>query len=115
MPRGVYPRKRKLKELPKGFKVKKEKRIFLIAGAAPKSVVNHPSHYQSGNGLEAIDVIEAFKLDFHLGNSVKYILRSGKKENEVQDLKKAVWYLSRYLKNVHNLELSVSKGSVTAK
>ena len=59
--------------------------------------VDHPSHYQSKSGLEAIDVIEAFNLDFHLGNAVKYILRAGKKDNELQDLEKAMWYLARHI------------------
>lgn len=61
--------------------------------------VNHPKHYQSKTGLEAIDVIEAFNLDFCLGNVVKYILRCGHKDNEVQELKKAKWYLEREIKN----------------
>ena len=59
--------------------------------------VNHPSHYCSDSGLEAIHVIEAFGLNFHLGNAVKYILMAGKKDNEIQDLRKALWYLSRQL------------------
>ena len=56
--------------------------------------VNHPTHYQ-GNKFEVIDIIEDFKLDFELGNSIKYILRAGKKGNYVEDLKKAIWYLQR--------------------
>jgi hypothetical protein len=56
--------------------------------------VNHPDHYKSG-GMEAIDVIEAFDLGFHLGNAVKYILRTGKKDDPVQELKKARWYIDR--------------------
>ena len=38
-----------------------------------------PEHYQSNTNLEAIDVIEAFDLNFHRGNVVKYVLRAGKK------------------------------------
>lgn len=56
--------------------------------------VNSPSHYR-GNGMEAIDVIEAFKLDYYLGNVVKYVLRSGKKGERAEDLSKAIWYLKR--------------------
>ena len=56
--------------------------------------VNHHSHYQ-GNGLEVIQVIEAFDLNFNLGNAIKYILRAGKKENLQEGLKKAIWYLNR--------------------
>lgn len=57
--------------------------------------VNHPAHYKSDNGLEAIDVIEGFGLGFHLGNVVKYILRAGRKDHLIQDLRKARWYLDR--------------------
>lgn len=60
--------------------------------------VDHPTHYQ-GKGLEAIDVIEAFELGFSLGNAVKYILRAGKKGDKKEDLKKAIWYLQREIKN----------------
>ncbi len=56
--------------------------------------VNNPSHYQSNN-MEAIDVIEAFQLGFNLGNCIKYILRAGKKDDRLTDLKKAMWYLNR--------------------
>lgn len=60
------------------------------------SAVDHPSHYGGAeNPYEAIKVIEACGLDFHLGNVVKYILRSDKKGAEVEDLRKAVWYLNR--------------------
>ena len=56
--------------------------------------VNYPSHYTRG-GIETIDAIEAWGLDYHLGNAVKYISRAGHKDNELQDLKKARWYLDR--------------------
>ncbi len=59
-----------------------------------KELVNSPDHYKS-SGMEAIDVIEAFNLGFNLGNTVKYILRCGKKDSELQELKKAKWYLER--------------------
>jgi hypothetical protein len=65
-----------------------------------KEKVNHPDHYGGeGNPYEAIKVIEAWDLNFHLGNVVKYISREGKKsENNIEDLKKAEWYLNRYIK-----------------
>lgn len=61
--------------------------------------VNHPDHYGGeSNPYEAIKVIEAWDLNFHLGNVVKYISRAGKKsENNIEDLKKAEWYLNRYV------------------
>ena len=61
-----------------------------------KETVNHPDHYQ-GNEYEAIDIIEDYNLNFHLGNVMKYVLRADKKNSRVEDLKKAAWYLNREL------------------
>ncbi len=60
--------------------------------------VNHPAHYTDGR-IEVIDFIEDKQLGYHLGNAVKYISRAGKKDPEktAEDLKKAVWYLNRYI------------------
>jgi hypothetical protein len=58
--------------------------------------VNHPPHYKAG-GIETIDFIEAKKLNYNLGNVVKYITRSDLKGNRKQDLEKALWYLNREL------------------
>ena len=57
--------------------------------------VNHPEHYNKGI-IEPIDVIEDWKLGFHLGNVVKYISRYNYK-NGLEDLEKAQGYLNRYL------------------
>lgn len=65
-------------------------------------LVNHPAHYQTDNGLEVIDVIEAYGLGFHRGNAVKYILRAGKKDEYTQELEKARWYLDREIERVKN-------------
>lgn len=63
-----------------------------------KEHVNHPEHYGGENNpYEAIKVIEAWKLNFHLGNALKYISRAGKKDNLKQDLEKAIWYIKRYI------------------
>lgn len=63
--------------------------------------VNHPSHYTDGK-IEVIDFIEDKGLNFHRGNAVKYIARAGKKDptREVEDLKKAVWYLNREIQRL---------------
>jgi hypothetical protein len=66
-------------------------------------MVNNPLHYGGAdNPYEAIKVIEAWGLDFHLGNTVKYISRAGIKnpEKELEDLKKAAWYLQRRIDNL---------------
>lgn len=65
--------------------------------------VNHPSHYGGkDNPYEAIKVIDAWNLDFCLGNVVKYISRAGKKGNnsKEQDLKKALWYLEHEIESM---------------
>ena len=71
------------------------------------SQVNHPAHYGGANNqYEAIKVIEAWQLDFCLGNAVKYISRAGKKDDIVQDLKKANWYIQR---KIYQLEPTKSE------
>ena len=59
------------------------------------STVDHPSHYGGDTTYEAIKVIEAWELDFNLGNVIKYIARCGKKDAPLQELQKALWYLDR--------------------
>jgi hypothetical protein len=62
----------------------------------PNVLIDHPQHYGGEeNPYEAIKVIEAWELDFHLGNVIKYISRAGKKGSKIEDLKKAMWYLNR--------------------
>lgn len=58
---------------------------------------NHPSHYT--DGIETIDYIESKNFPYHIGNAVKYLSRAGKKnpDETVTDLKKAVWYINRYI------------------
>lgn len=65
--------------------------------------VNHPAHYiYGGEVYETIKVIEAWGLDFCLGNAVKYISRAGKKDpaKELEDLQKAAWYLQRRIQQI---------------
>ena len=56
--------------------------------------VDHPEHY-SKSYIEAIDLIEAWHLDFHEGNIIKYIARWKYGPKPLEDLKKARWYLDR--------------------
>lgn len=60
--------------------------------------VNQPAHYKVG-GIETIDFIEAKKLNYNLGNAVKYITRADHKGSKAQDLAKAIWYLRREITN----------------
>lgn len=67
------------------------------------SRVEHPEHYQTESGIEAIEVIEAFFHDsFHLGNVFKYLARAGRKGDYVEDLQKAAWYLQREIERSSN-------------
>jgi len=93
-------------------KVKKEKKV----NKGKNEMVNHPSHYGGGNNpYEAIKVIEAWDLGFCLGNTVKYISRAGKKDETIQELEKALWYLEREIKNIkgHGKESSQASSSNT--
>jgi hypothetical protein len=62
-----------------------------------QSSIDHPDHYRAESGLEAIEVIEAWDLNFNMGNAIKYICRAGLKNSgsRAEDLEKAIWYLSR--------------------
>ena len=57
--------------------------------------VNHPAHYTAYVGVEVIQLTE--QMNFNRGNAVKYIARAGLKsyDTEIQDLKKALWYIQR--------------------
>lgn len=60
--------------------------------------IHHPRHYTEGRSIEPIDVIEDWNLTYHTGNALKYIARAGRKEDEIEDLEKACWYLRRRIK-----------------
>lgn len=80
--------------------------------------VQHPTYYGGADDpYEAIKVIEAWNLGFHLGNTVKYISRAGKKDGNsaTQDLKKALFYLNREIELLEkqNQVIDVSDAMVT--
>jgi len=65
----------------------------------PKHDPVAPTHYRELGEYSALHVSERWELGYHLGNALKYIQRAGKKpgESELTDLRKARWYLQRYL------------------
>ena len=74
-----------------------------------KDNVNHPSHYNSHpSGIECIDIIKHY--DFCIGNVIKYVWRAGlkkeqglsDKQKEIEDLKKAAFYLNEKIKMLEN-------------
>jgi len=63
------------------------------------SNVNHPKHYTNHpSGVECIDITE--HMNFCRGNAIKYIWRAGEKNCELEDIKKARWYLDREVKRM---------------
>jgi hypothetical protein len=68
-------------------------------------MISHPPHYQSGNGLEVINVIEAFTAELSgieatdTGNIIKYACR-WKKKNGLQDLEKIMWYTQHLINHL---------------
>lgn len=65
--------------------------------------VNHPAHYtKHPSGVECIDITEW--MNFNKGNAVKYIWRAGDKGDEIEDLKKAAWYLDREIKRLMRMQ-----------
>lgn len=75
-----------------------------------KETIDHPDHYGGKNNpYEAIKIIEAHELGFCLGNTIKYILRAKHKGNELEDLKKAKWYLEREIWRLENSSIEIEK------
>ena len=77
-------------------------------------------HYDNGKNYDLIDVAIDYKLNFFRFNVLKYIIRAGKKDNEIQDLEKAKDYLNReieflrnkqkkYIENLRNVERRVNR------
>ena len=62
-------------------------------------LIHNPSHYTYSK-YESIDVIKEWKLDFDLGNVVKYIARCDHKGNKIQDLNKALEYLQHEIRGL---------------
>ena len=61
--------------------------------------VNHPKHYTSHpSGVECIEITE--HMNFNLGNALKYIWRSSLKGKEIEDLRKARWYVDREIQRL---------------
>ena len=73
--------------------------LKITTGAMFKETVDHPNHYNIG-GIEVIDFIESWNLGFSLGNAIKYIARAPYKNDELEDLKKARWYIDREIQRL---------------
>lgn len=70
--------------------------------------INSPSHYAEGRQYEPIDVIADWELNYHLGNTLKYISRAGRKQNHLEDLKKARYYLNKEIERLEAVPFAVA-------
>jgi hypothetical protein len=71
-------------------------------------MVNHPVHYTSHpSGIEVIQITE--HMGFCLGNAIKYIMRSELKGKQIEDLKKAAWYINREISRLEALNGKTQK------
>lgn len=79
---------------------------FVAAMMAPPApapdMVNKPPHYRVEGLPECIEVIEKLGFGFHLGNTLKYMWRAGRKDDKktIEDLEKAAFYLKRHIANL---------------
>lgn len=70
--------------------------------------VNKPKHYTSHpSGIDCIQITE--HMGFNLGNAIKYIWRCDLKKDDVEDLKKAAWYIEREIAKRTNYEQECGK------
>lgn len=68
-----------------------------------QDLVHHPKHYiQHPSGIEAIEITEGF--NFCVGNAIKYLWRAGLKDDTIQDLRKAIWYIEREIQRRQRYE-----------
>lgn len=93
--------------------------------ATANNRVEHPDYYQGENGIETIEIIRHYVCD--IANALKYLMRAGKKsemgmadaEKEIEDLKKALWYIEDYfnedvIRYEHNSSIDYSLAMVEA-
>lgn len=75
-------------------KIEVRKKKVKLSSASSHDPVNHPKHYtEHPSGIECIQITE--HMGFNLGNALKYIWRADLKNNAIEDLQKAVWYINR--------------------
>ena len=60
-----------------------------------------PNHYKAGE-FDVIAFCQLHNINFDLGNVIKYVTRAGYKDNQLEDLKKAMWYLQREIDRIEN-------------
>jgi hypothetical protein len=76
--------------------------IEVLTKKKEQSTGSTPSHYNNGKGYDVIDFCNDYKLNFNRGSVIKYLSRAGKKDNEIEDLKKAIDFIQREIKHLEN-------------
>lgn len=74
-----------------------DKERFVVVSKSDEDKVNNPAHYTMGK-IEVYDFIKAWELSFAEGNVIKYVVRAPHKGKQLEDLKKARWYLDQLIK-----------------
>jgi hypothetical protein len=71
----------------------------VTCASAAHDPVERPAHYTRGR-IEVIEFIEDQGFGYHLGNAIKYISRAGHKQDALEDLRKAKWYIERMIERL---------------
>jgi len=69
-------------------------------------------HYETGKDYDIIDVCKDYSLNFNRGNILKYVARAGKKNDELQDLRKALDYLQREINYLEDKQKEYIKQTI---
>jgi len=69
-------------------------------------------HYKTGKDYDIIDVCKDYSLNFNRGNILKYVARAGKKNDELQDLRKALDYLQREINYLEDKQKEYIKQTI---
>ena len=89
----------------------KIKNVTIAMNQETSDNVNHPKYYnEHPSGVECIEIARHYC--FSIGNAIKYLWRAGLKkdasltdtEKEIEDLKKAIWYIQDRIKELENLQ-----------
>lgn len=77
---------------------------WLTTKSQKKEAVNHPLHYGGDTPYECIKVLAQWMTKeeyrgFLRGNAIKYLCRTGKKDETVQELKKTAWYVNKLIES----------------
>lgn len=80
----------------------KNRIVQVLSKKKEQDNTNTPSHYNNGKGYDVIDFCNDYNLNFNRGSAIKYLAKAGKKENEIEDLKKAIDFIKREIKHLEN-------------